>query len=392
MENISLIPMDSCTGCGACLQICPKHCITMEERKDGFLSPVVNTDVCVSCGKCLKACPAKKTFVGKIPLESYVAYHNDDQIRLKSSSGGVFYELAKWVLDKNGVVFGVVFDRDWCPKHVSAECVEDVLPMLGSKYVQSDTKDTFNECLSYLKEKRWVLYSGTPCQITGLSKFLGKEYERLIKVDFVCHGVPSPGIWRRYLTEVLSGEISTIKEISFRDKRFGWERFSFVISGKPVHKGTPNSILLSDIHYENPYMRGFLYDLYLRESCYRCPSKGFSSQSDITLGDFWGVHKLGMDGMNDWKGLSLVAVGTEKGRHVFNDIATGFHRNELSWQQAIMSNPNLVASQKKNKRRISKFRKNVSRMTLAEAVERTLKKSYLQKKIISFKYKFGILK
>ena len=118
-----------------------------------FFVPGCNTDVCVSCGKCLRACPAKKTFAGKIPLESYVAYHNDDQIRQKSSSGGVFYELAKWVLDKNGVVFGVVFDRDWCPKHVSAECMEDVLPMLGSKYVQSDTTNTFNECLSYLNTR-----------------------------------------------------------------------------------------------------------------------------------------------------------------------------------------------------------------------------------------------
>ena len=295
--------------------------------------------------------------------------------------------------------------------HVSATSMEEVYPMMGSKYVQSRIENSFKEAKEALLGGKTVLFSGSPCQIAGLHKFLVKEYDNLLTMDFVCHGVPSPGMWKEYLKNtfslntavkavdgkntVLNSSLNAtppIGEIKFRDKTDGWEKYRFVVRSKSASKADQNSVLLSAIYSDNHYMRGFLNDLYLRESCYHCPARSFSSLSDITIGDFWGVHKLEMDDMNDDKGLSVVTINTQKGIDLFNDISSELTFKKLTFDQVIESNPNLIHIAKKNVKGINKFQRNLLKMSFCEAIDKTLHMNIINKIILKFKYKFGLIK
>ena len=265
-----------CCGCTACVQRCPKHCISLKEDEEGFLYPIVDENICINCGLCEKVCPWLNHLEPISPIEVLAVKNRNEAERMASSSGGVFIALAKEVLSKGGVVFGAVFDENWEVRHTYAETLEAVKPMMGSKYLQSRIGDSYQEAEKFLKEGRQVLFTGTPCQITGLHKFLRKEYSNLLSVDFLCHGVPSPGVWRRYLNEEFDipskVDISArkldlskpkIMDIEFRDKTMhGWRNYSFIVRGNTSRSDTM-SVLLSDTHNENPFMRGFLLDVYL---------------------------------------------------------------------------------------------------------------------------------
>ena len=326
---IKLLDKKDCCGCSSCVQICPKGCITMQEDAEGFLYPEVNESLCVGCGLCEKVCPIINTGEIQRPLNVYAARSRDERIREESSSGGVFTMLAEHVLDEGGVVFGARFNDEWEVVHDYTETKDGLRAFRGSKYVQSIIGDTFQKAECFLKSGRKVLYSGTPCQIKALKLYLRKEYSNLLSVDFVCHGVPSPGVWRGYLKEIVSRPdrregfrkntvLSSVKVmpvitgISFRDKTTGWKKYSFVIRGKSAGKADKNSVLLSDIHSDNMYMRAFLSDLILRPSCYACRAKKGRSKSDITIADFWGIQNIRPD-LDDDKGLNLILTNSSKG-------------------------------------------------------------------------------
>lgn len=334
---IKITDKKDCCGCAACVQRCPKQCISLKEDGEGFLYPVVDESLCVGCGLCEKVCPIINR-PEKLKVKEVLAVKNRNEAeRMASSSGGVFIALAKKVIEQGGVVFGAVFDENWDVKHTYAESMDGVRPMMGSKYVQSRIGDMFRQAEKFLKEGRKVLFTGSPCQITALHNYLRKDYPNLLSVDFLCHGVPSPGVWRRYLDEtfnrsarrsvekntVLSSSLKSlpvITGIEFRDKTLhGWQKFSFVVRGASASKADKNSVLLSDIHYDNPFMKGFLRNVYLRPSCYRCKCKNGVSHSDLTIGDFWGVRQA-MPDFNDDKGVGLVLVNTEKGKNVFASL------------------------------------------------------------------------
>ena len=205
MIQISKENKEKCCGCGACAQKCPKQCISMLEDEEGFLYPHVDVENCVNCHICEKVCPFLNIQEQCEPLDIFAAVNINESERIDSSSGGVFVALAKYILNEDGVVFGAVFDKSWEVHHVYAETIEDVYPMMGSKYVQSRVENSFQDVDSFLKKGRKVLFVGSPCQVKGLLHFLkGKDVSNLLAVEFLCHGVPSPGVWRAYLNETFN--------------------------------------------------------------------------------------------------------------------------------------------------------------------------------------------
>ncbi len=352
-----------CCGCNACVQRCPKQCIFLQEDSEGFLYPEVEISMCIDCGLCEQVCPVINQADPRQPLEVYAAKNPDEEIRVQSSSGGIFTMLAEWTIDNGGVVFGAAFDKNWEVEHLSVETKEELVAFRGSKYVQSRIGDTFRQAEVFLKQGREVLFSGTPCQIAGLKLFLRKEYLNLLTVDVICHGVPSPGVWRTYLKEeimrpkgavgkntVLSSlnDIPVITGISFRDKRLGWKKYGFEIRTAAPEEAAENSVLKSDrsnnrfqMHRDNVFMRGFLSNIYLRPSCYFCPAKNCKSQSDITLGDYWGVYKFHRD-IDDDLGTSAVLINTLKGKEFYSGINS--FKVLSSYRNVLANNPSLEHS------------------------------------------------
>lgn len=356
---IKILDKVLCCGCTACVQKCSKQCISLIEDNEGFLYPIVDVSTCVDCGICEKVCPIINEGISHIPLSVYAAINKDENIRLQSSSGGIFTLLAENIINEEGVVFGACFDEDWQVRLDYTETIEGIAAFRGSKYVQARTENTYRQAEFFLKAGRKVLFSGTPCQIAGLKKFLRKEYDNLLAVDFVCHGVPSPKVWSRYLEELLacqdeknSVQFSSIPQpfseqkshvlgISFRDKSLGWKKFSFVLQhnlAKATTAGKQSSVSFSDMHQENTFMRLFLSDIILRPSCYDCHCKEGRSGADLTIADFWSIENISPE-MHDDKGTSLVLIQTEKGKQIFFSLE--IIKKEQTYDEASRTNQGL---------------------------------------------------
>lgn len=295
-----------CCGCSACAQRCPKHCIDMREDNEGFVYPHIDTSACIDCGLCEKLCPFINQKEERYPRRVLAVINNDEDARRESSSGGMFTLIAEQIIRDGGIVFGARFDEQWQVVFDYVETLEGLAALRGSKYVQARIYSSYTQCESFLKTGRKVLFTGSPCQIAGLNHYLHRSYENLLTCDFVCHGVPSPKVWRIYLDEVVAAGRKAINDIKFRNKDNGWKRFNFVISCDD------DSLSLSSFHGRNHYMRAFLSDLILRPSCYSCKAKQGRSGSDITIADFWGIQYHHPE-MDDDKGTSLVFINTPKG-------------------------------------------------------------------------------
>lgn len=281
---IEITDRKMCCGCTACVNICPVQCIVMRrDRDEGFDYPVANPDICIGCGRCESVCPVLNPASPTDPLAAY-AVRNEENVK-GPSSGGIFPELAEAVLADGGIVFGAVMESDMKVGHAEAETMEDVQRMRGSKYVQSDLYSVLAEVREYIESGRKVLFSGTPCQVAGLNKFLGKSHESLLTVELACHGVTSPGIWEKYVAALARKHERVVSDVNFRDKS----------------------------RSKDPFMALFLQNMTLRPSCYACPSKGGKSHADILLADLWNMASVpGIQ--DDDKGMSLVVANTLKGK------------------------------------------------------------------------------
>ena len=339
---IQIINKSKCCGCEACVQVCPKHCINFTQDHEGFFYPEADTATCIQCGMCEKVCPVLHPYDEQKPQEVLAAINNDEEVRMGSSSGGVFTLLAEEIISRGGVVFGVRFDNQWQAVFDYAETTDALAAFRGSKYLQARVGNSFAECKQLLDKGRLVLFSGTQCQIAGLLHFLRKPYPNLLTVDFICHGVPSPKVWQHYLNEAVKAGKPAITEIKFRDKRLGWKRFSFTLDYKEQnHNNT-----LSSAFAQNPFMRAFLANMILRPSCHSCPAKGGRSQSDITLADFWGIDRVNPE-MFDDRGTSLVLIHTVRGRLALKrsqlKLASASYEDVLhfnrSWHQSAPCHP-----------------------------------------------------
>lgn len=357
MLNIS---HDKCIGCENCANICPVACIEMNFEK-GFLYPVVNTDKCINCDKCMKVCPVAEDNNKKDTTEQpqvYAAAAKDDKLKKESSSGGIFSLLASRIFEDNGVVYGAAyapFTNEVI--HIKAENENELKALRGSKYVQSRLNNCFEEIKQLLEENRKVMFTGTPCQNAALKKYLGIDYDNLICIQVICHGVPSPVVWNKYVSMLEDKYSSLLRCFNFRDKSTGWGKYS--VSGK-----TSNGITFSDFGFNDPYMQLFLFNYSLRESCYKCNFKGDTYSSDITLGDFWSVGNV-LPESDDNKGTSVVMINTEKGKKLFNTISEDIKHTEAPYIKAIAGNPAYIKSSYKPEKADS-FKENIDKLSFTE--------------------------
>ncbi len=317
--------------------VCPKKCIQMKPDKEGFLHPVVDSESCIDCGLCSKTCPVLNLpAVPKTGTKAYAAIFSDESARMKSTSGGVFTALARWVFARNGIVFGAAYADDFSVYHCAVSNEEELQKLRTAKYAQSRLGVTFCQAEAYLQEGRIVLFSGTPCQIAGLQAYLKKPYKNLILVDVICHGVPSPKVWQHYIgyRKQQDAPESEIKAINLRSKETGWPVYSirFEYEDGTVYSAKNNA---------DPFLRGFVGDYYLRSSCCECEFKGISRSSDFTLADYWGVWSQ-LPEYNDGKGTSLVLIHSECAQKIWNDIRDQLKCQELDPVKAIEENPSAI--------------------------------------------------
>ncbi|OQB14343.1 MAG: NADH dehydrogenase subunit I [Firmicutes bacterium ADurb.Bin193] len=350
-----------CTGCHACSNICPKSCISMDSDSEGFWYPVVDYNECIKCGLCIKVCPIINKKTVKNEPKAFACTNKDDAVRMESSSGGIFTLLAEEVIDSGGVVFGAGFDGDFNVIHSSADKKEELEKFRGSKYVQSKIGDEYKKAKEYLNKGVKVLFSGTPCQIGGLKSYLGREYDNLLCIDNICHGVPSPRIWRKYVDyrEKIAG--AKTKNINFRWKDAGWSGYSLAFyfeNGKEYRETVGN----------DPYMKAYLKNICLRPSCYECEFKTLNRQSDLTLGDFWGVNSI-LPNFDDNKGTSLVFVNSKVGEAFFNKISDKMNKTEVDINRAVVYNSSAIKSSAYNPKR-GKFFEDSEKLSFDKLVSK----------------------
>jgi coenzyme F420-reducing hydrogenase beta subunit len=334
-----------CTGCTACAAVCPVSAITMKADGEGFLRPVVG-ESCVKCHRCEQTCPIlQEAKAGTAPDHVYAVWNNNEDERAVSSSGGVFSLLARRTLEQGGAVFGSVMDEHMTARHVCARSMEELAPMRGSKYVQSDLGDTFKQAKELLDQNAPVLFSGVPCQIDGLRKYLGKDYENLTTCDLVCHGVPSPAVFRAYLDRLEQTHGAKAAEVRFKDKSHSWGTPYFTVRFE-------NGEVYSEEFNCTGYGRGFGMQLFLRPSCARCRYADVSRRpADFTLADYWGLdEKLELPVARD-KGVSMVMANTAKGMSILDELSPNLGRIQRPLSEAVAGNPRLASPLTANQRR-----------------------------------------
>ena len=372
-----------CSGCSACANICLQNAISMQPSKEGFLIPIVNKDLCSKCGLCVKICPVLNLVENDCVKEpkAFAAKINDEDIRLQSSSGGVFTALAQKVIEENGVVFGAALDKGLNLFHIGVETTEELSKLRGSKYFQSQIGDTYKQVKSLLLKERPVLYSGTPCQIAGLYAYLrNKKYQNLVTVDVICHGAPTPKLFKIYKQEIEEKNKGILKEINFRNKNKGWKSYSItkVIANNSDEVGCNNEI--SDTLKDNVFMRLFLKDICLRESCHHCTYSKIPRIADITLGDYWGIQNIHPD-FDDDKGTSLVLLNSKTGEALWNKVQENITIIPTDLKTAIKHNPSVQSSCKSHPKR-KDFFEQLGKEPLQSLANRYCRKPNIIKRLI----------
>lgn len=328
MINIS--DKHNCVGCGNCVLACPAKCVLLETDSEGFKYPVVNVGSCLDCGACEKVCPvlsgsaySSETVDNKV----YAAINKDDDLRMRSSSGGVFSALAMPVLAGGGVVYGAAMDEFNVVSHIRVKSPSELDAIRGSKYVQSELGDSFLQIRKDLEKGIRVLFSGTPCQVKALYSFLGERPDGLLTVEVACHGVASPSLFKTYLEE------NGASGFHFRTKCRGWENNDIELLKK-------NGRIKLERVSKNLFMRGYIQDWMSRPSCYKCPAKGLVSGADLTIGDFWGVWKI-LPFFFDDKGTSLTFVHTSEGAGFWEEVKNGLDRCQVYDERYLNYNPSI---------------------------------------------------
>jgi len=316
---IIILDKKDCVGCGACANRCPKQCIAMKEDSEGFVYPNIDKEMCINCGLCERVCPVINLPKHREVQSVYACYNKDEKVRMNSSSGGCFSLLADYTLKLNGYVVGAAFDTDLSVHHILINTIEDLALLRGSKYLQSRMENIYSLVQEVLEKGELILFSGTPCQVAGLKTFLGREYDNLFAVDLVCHGVPSPKVYREKLSEVEKKIGEKVVNVKFRDKTSGWKGFNLIFAGEKKR--------VKEVKQESSYMQAFLKNISVRPSCSVCRYNDEHSSADLTIADYWGVETKFPE-LSDNKGVTVVLVNTVKGDRLFDQVK----KNAAVWE------------------------------------------------------------
>lgn len=374
---MKLCEPDKCYGCFACINTCPRNCITMTAGENGHIVPQIDNECCVDCGLCAKSCPALAVNKLNIPKYTYAAWNLDKEEQSKSSSGGMSALLAKQMIQEGGIVYGAAFDEQWNVNHVRCENEKDIQRICKSKYVHSWINNIYEQIQQDLKQQKQVMFVGTPCQVAGLKSFLRKDYVNLFLVDLVCHGVPSRELYCEELTE--KARVEELQNVSFRgDYGYGY--------GYGLGFYYKNRLESFSIR-QSYYMRGFMDGLFFRQSCYQCPFACKNRIGDITLGDFWGIGKSILFDNPDKNRVSMVLINTVKGEKWYQKIRQSIFSEERSLEEAVNGNPQLKHPITKP-RIYNKFRNIYSKSGLRKAAE----KVYLKMRIRLLLEKYKVVK
>lgn len=329
---------DKCTGCGVCSVSCPTKSIWMMENEEGFRFPVIDKNTCIECHICEKKCPVLNDVVISSNTSAYAVKNKCNDVRRLSSSGGVFSVLAESILNDGGIVCAAKYDENFLVTHDICDSVDMLSTCRGAKYAQSQSERYFPDIKRKLDHGGAVMFVGTPCQVAALVSYLGKDYPKLYLVDMICHGVPSPKVWKKYLSERrrLDGNNLNVEHVNFRSKSTGWSRYGYSVEIS-YQSGERYSVCQS----EDPFMKGFTSNLYLRKSCSQCKFKGIERCSDFTLGDYWGIWEQYPE-FDDNNGVSVLLIHSEKGRIKWECIAHHFELKEVSVEEAVQFNPSAL--------------------------------------------------
>lgn len=347
VKHIEVDIKEECCGCTACKNICPVNAIEMKEDKEGFLYPIVNEEKCIKCELCKKVCPVLNIKNETKEQHAYIFQNANDDVRRQSTSGGAFSAIAEKIIDKNGIVYGVIFDKDFNVIHKGIENKEELYKFRNSKYVQSNLNNVFKEVKENLEKDRWVCFSGTSCQIEGLKNFLRKQYEKLLLVDVVCRAVPSPLIWKKYL-KLKTQENKDIDKIYFRDKLYGYKYSNFSVYDSQNNLRYHNGV------ESDPYLRAFFSNICDRPSCYNCKFKKLNRESDITLWDCFNVEKYNSK-LDDDKGTTRILANTVKGKRFVEELGVTHNLEEIDVELATKNFLAMFQSVKYNSERSDFF-------------------------------------
>lgn len=374
MINIS--NKENCTSCFACFNICPVNAIEMIEDAEGFKYPKVNKKKCIKCGLCDRICPIinNKSKEGNLARPKVMAaYTKNNHIRLDSTSGGIFSELAKKIYEENGYVCGAVYNKKWGVEHIVSNDIKDLDNLRSSKYLQSDINNVFTQIKNLLEKGKNVLICGSPCQISGLNNFLQKDYQNLYTIDFICRGMNSPKIFKGYINYLENKNKARAIKVKFKHKIHGWHNFSTKVdfeNGKSYIGG----------RYEDSFMIGYLkYNAFMRPSCYNCKFKGLPRRADITLADFWGIERISPK-MDQNKGTSMIYINSEKGQKLFDEIKRNLVYEEIASDDVFKENVSMKSSVEMTRERQEVFN-NIDKLSYKELSDRYFPEPILSKKI-----------
>ena len=334
LSNIEHLEKKECTGCCVCSNACPVNAIIMQSDNNGFIYPKINYDICIHCGICIRVCQGRKKVIKESITKVYAAWSKDDDLRYTSTSGGVFSELAKYVLKKGGKVVGAAYDNANSVEHILIDDIDKLSLLRQSKYVQSDSKDIYKKVKYALDQSEFVLFCGTPCQIAGLRSYLGVKYKNLLMISFIWLGVNSPKAFKSWLKDIECKEKNKVKKVWFKYKDKGWKksplctRIDFYDGKYKVYYGLNNT-----------FMNGYIgHHFYVRPSCNCCNFKGLAYGADIVVADFWGRND------QEDKGVSLVIVNNEFGEYYLEQIKCNMVIQEEDYNKAVLGNPALNSS------------------------------------------------